>query len=119
MGGRCGRNAPVGGFFNTFPIPFSKHALVTVRALPGTCKSGCCGGGYLNVRGTENLPVVLPGSGIPLPNTARLHLQKNDWMVAQPADHVPVVCPPCASSPVACPPCASSPVDVLLVQASL
>eukprot|EP01050_Picozoa_sp_SAG11_P023267 SAG11_NODE_4631_length_1827_cov_1.282407_1_plen_346_part_00 len=53
--------------------------------------TGCCGGGYLNVRGTENLPVVLPGSGIPLPSTARLKLHKNDWQIAQPAAHVPVM----------------------------
>ena len=90
-GAMCGRNSAVGGYFNTFPIPFQKHALVTVRADPQDCKSGCCGGGYLNVRGTENLPVVLPGSGIPLPITARLHLQKNDWQVAQPAEHVPII----------------------------
>ena len=90
-GGMCGRNSAVGGYFNTFPIPFGKTAHVTVRADPQDCPKGCCGGGYLNVRGTENLPVVLPGSGIPLPNTARLKLQKNEWQVAQPADHVPVV----------------------------
>jgi hypothetical protein len=90
-GAMCGRNSAVGGYFNTFPIPFGKTALVTVRADPQDCKSGCCGGGYLNVRGTENLPIVLPGSGIPLPNTARLHLQKNEWAVAQPAQHVPIV----------------------------
>ena len=93
-GAMCGRNSAVGGYFNTFPIPFGKSALVTVRADPQDCAKGCCGGGYLNVRGTENLPVVLPGSGIPLPATARLHLQKNAWAVRQPADHVPVVSVP-------------------------
>eukprot|EP01044_Picomonas_judraskeda_P007710 COSAG03_NODE_844_length_5650_cov_2.078184_1_plen_192_part_10 len=74
-GAMCGRNAAVGGFFNTFPIPFGKSALVTVRADPLDCARGCCGDGFVNVRGTENLPVVLPGSGIPLPNTARLKLK--------------------------------------------
>ena len=34
---------------------------------------------------------MLPGSGIPLPPTARLKLKKNDWYEVQPADHVPVV----------------------------
>ena len=36
----CFEQAPVGGFFNTFPIPFGKHALVTVRADPDHCKTG-------------------------------------------------------------------------------
>jgi len=93
-GALCGRNSAVGGYYNTFPIPFGERVLVTVRADPLDCKSGCCGGGYLNVRGTENLPIVLPGSGIPLPLSARLHLQKNDWFVAQPRDHVPIVSVP-------------------------
>jgi len=61
-GAMCGRNSAVGGFFNTFPIPFQKSALVTVRSDPQDCATGCCGGGYLNVRGTENLPIVVPGS---------------------------------------------------------
>ena len=43
------------------------------------------------VRGTENLPIRVPGSNMPLPITARLHLQKNDWAIAEPAEHVPVV----------------------------
>ena len=90
-GAMCGRNSAVGGFFNTFPIPFGKTALVTVRADPQDCPKGCCGGGYLNVRGTENLPVVVPGSGIPLPPTARLKLKRNDWQIAQPADHIALV----------------------------
>jgi len=33
-GAMCGRNSAVGGFFNTFPIPFGKSAVVTVRAAP-------------------------------------------------------------------------------------
>jgi hypothetical protein len=93
-GAMCGRNSAVGGFFNTFPIPFGRSAVVTVRSDPQDCPTGCCGGGYLNVRGTENLPVVVPGSGIELPPTARLKLHKNDWQIAQPADHVPVVSVP-------------------------
>ena len=85
-GALCGRNSAVGGYFNTFPIPFGKHVLVTARTDAQDCASGCCGGmsSFLNVRGTENLPVVLPGSGIPLPNTAHLHLQKTGWAVRQP-----------------------------------
>ena len=85
-GALCGRNSAVGGYFNTFPIPFGKHVLVTARTDAQDCASGCCSGmsSFLNVRGTENLPVVLPGSGIPLPNTARLHLQKTGWAVRQP-----------------------------------
>lgn len=93
-GALCGRNSAVGGYYNTFPIPFGKHVIVTVRADPLDCKKGCCFNGYLNVRGTENLPVVLPGSGIPLPNTARLKLQRTPWYVAQPKAHVPIVSVP-------------------------
>eukprot|EP00039_Didymoeca_costata_P010886 m.148378 g.148378 ORF g.148378 m.148378 type:complete len:579 (-) comp14996_c0_seq8:98-1834(-) len=81
----CGKNAPVGGWYNTFPIPFSKSVLVLARS-PDTK----CLGGYINVRGTENLPVVLPGSGIPLPSTARLSLQKNNWAVRQPQEFIPI-----------------------------
>ena len=66
-GAVCGRNSAVGGYFNMFPIPFGKSAFVIVRTDPLDCKKGCCGSRHLNVRGTENLPVVLPGSGIPLP----------------------------------------------------
>lgn len=41
-------------------------------------------------RGTEGLPVTLPG-GISLPTTARLQLQKNDWATRQPLEYVSVV----------------------------
>ena len=96
-GALCGRNSAVGGYFNTFPVPFGKSAHVTVRADPLDCPKGCCGAGYLNVRGTEGLPIILPGSGIPLPSTARLRLQKNKWDVAQPAQAVPLVSVPSGS----------------------
>lgn len=89
-GAMCGKNSAKGGFFNTFPIPFQKSAVVTIRQSPAAVTAGC-GHGYVNVRGTENLPIVLPGSGIPLPPTARLKLKKNDWYEVQPADHVPIV----------------------------
>jgi hypothetical protein len=29
-GGLCGKSAPIGGWFNTFPIPFYKSALVVI-----------------------------------------------------------------------------------------
>lgn len=47
-GGMCGKNAAVGGWFNTFPIPFSKSILVLAR----NPNKGCTNG-YINVRGTE------------------------------------------------------------------
>lgn len=60
----CGRNTPI-GWFNTFPIPFGASVVVTVQSATAVTL-------YTNLRGSENLPVVLPGSGIPLPATARL-----------------------------------------------
>ena len=87
-GAACGKNAAVGGWYNTFPIPFNKTALVTVRLNgPG------CSGGYINIRGTENLPIVLPG-GIPLPTTARLHLQRTPWAVRQPLEYINITSMP-------------------------
>ena len=44
-GGMCGKNAAVGGWFNTFPVPFSKTILVLARGQ----QSGCAGG-YINIR---------------------------------------------------------------------
>ena len=64
-GGLCGKTAPVGGWWNTFPIPFYQSVLVTVRADPSDGPG--CFGGYVNLRGTPGLPLVLPQSGIPLP----------------------------------------------------
>lgn len=84
-GALCGRNAAVGGWFNTYPIPFGRSVVVTARSLPG---DGCYGA-YLNVRGTEDLPVLLPG-GIPLPDHSRLHLQKNPWAIRQPLEYIKV-----------------------------
>lgn len=76
----------------------------TVIVGPKDSASGCIHG-YTNIRGTENLPVTLPGllafrlgekllqptanatftpGGIPLAPTARLHLQKNTWATRGP-----------------------------------
>jgi len=85
----CGKSAPVGGWWNTFPIPFQKSVLVTAAPDPQDSAAGCIGG-YTNIRGTENLPVTLPG-GIPLSPTARLHLQKNTWATRNPRDFVNIV----------------------------
>lgn len=52
-GAACGKNAAVGGWYNTFPIPFNSTALVTVRNNAAGCTNG-----YINIRGTENLPIV-------------------------------------------------------------
>lgn len=85
-GGLCGKTAPVGGWWNTFPIPFYKSIRVTVRADeqdgPG------CHGGYVNVRGTANLPLVMPGAGWPMPEGTKLVLQKNPTAVRQPLEFV-------------------------------
>jgi len=87
-GSACGKNAPVGGWFNTYPIPFSKSVLVLVRSSTKGCSNG-----YINIRGTENLPVVLPG-GYPLPNNARLQLQQNTWAVRQPLEYINITSMP-------------------------
>eukprot|EP00037_Helgoeca_nana_P021433 m.216327 g.216327 ORF g.216327 m.216327 type:complete len:540 (+) comp25646_c1_seq1:247-1866(+) len=87
-GSACGKNAAVGGWYNTFPIPFAQSALVTIRNNAAGCSNG-----YVNVRGTENLPVVLPG-GLPLPTTARLHLQRNPWAVRQPLEYINITSMP-------------------------
>ena len=46
--GMCGKTAPVGGWWNTFPVPFYKSIKVTVRADPidgAGCFGGCVEGG--------------------------------------------------------------------------
>eukprot|EP00729_Bicosta_minor_P028551 gene28551-15456_t len=49
-----------GGWWNTFPIPFSKSVVVTARPSASWSSSNGCLHSYINVRGTENLPIVLP-----------------------------------------------------------
>ena len=85
-GGLCGKTAPVGGWHNIFPIPFYKSVNVTVRSDPSDGSS--CFNGYLNVRGTVELPLVVPGSGIPLPLGSRLILQSNPLALRQPLEYV-------------------------------
>jgi hypothetical protein len=60
----CGRNSNVGGWFNTFPIPFGRSVTVTARPAAEFAAEHGCLHAYVNVRGTENLPVVLPLSGV-------------------------------------------------------
>ena len=85
-GSLCGKNAAVGGFWHDFPIPFSKSVIVTVQ--PGSPADGKCVWGYMNVHGTENLPLSLPGSSIPVPPSARMTLQRNDLALHQPLEYV-------------------------------
>lgn len=85
-GGLCGKSAPVGGWWNTFPIPFYKSIVVTVRAHESD-GTGCFNG-YVNIRGTAELPLILPQSGIPLPFGTRMILQKNPLTVRQPLEYV-------------------------------
>ena len=87
-GSLCGKSAPVGGWFNTFPIPMYKSALVTVRADPSDGDG--CFDGFVSVRGTPGMPLSLPLSAVPLPNGTRLRLQKNALAVQQPLDFVTV-----------------------------
>ena len=85
-GGLCGKTAPVGGWSNTFPIPFYKSAVVTVRA--DQSDGAGCYGGYVSVRGTPRLPLVLPHSGLPLPMGSRLTLQRQPLALRQPLEFV-------------------------------
>ena len=78
-GGLCGKSAPVGGWWNTFPVPFYKSVLVTVRADPQDGPG--CFTGYVNVRGTLGMPLSLPSSAVPLPMGARLMLHKQPLAV--------------------------------------
>jgi hypothetical protein len=82
-GALCGKNSPSGGWFNTFPIPFYTSAVVRMRRT----EKGCTGA-YANVRGTVELPLVIPGSGISLGVATglkpRLWLQKNALALHQP-----------------------------------
>jgi hypothetical protein len=39
-GSACGKNAAVGGWYNTFPIPFAHSALVTIRNNAAGCSNG-------------------------------------------------------------------------------
>jgi len=87
-GGLCGKTAPVGGWNNIFPIPFYKTVLVTARADPSDGPG--CFGAYLNVRGTVGLPLVVPGSGRPLPFGTRTLLQANALATRQPLEFVVV-----------------------------
>lgn len=88
-GALCGKNSPSGGWFNTFPIPFYTSAVVRMRRT----EKGCTGA-YANVRGTVELPLVIPGSGISLGVATglkpRLWLQKNALALHQPLEYITV-----------------------------
>ena len=93
-GPMCGRNSNVGGWFNTFPVPFGRSVVVTARpSADWVAKNGCLHS-YINVRGTENLPIVLPLSGVALPSTARLQLQRHEWTEREPLEYVNVTSNP-------------------------
>jgi hypothetical protein len=75
----------VAGWWNTFPIPFYSSVVVTVRL--NSADTGCALA-YVNVRGTPNLPLIMPGAGWPLPSGTKLVLQSNPWALRQPLDFV-------------------------------
>ena len=85
-GGLCGKTAPVGGWWHTFPIPIYKQIVVTVRA--NEIDGAGCFGAYISLRGTPNIPLAMPGAGWPLPVGTRMRLQKNPTAVRQPLDFV-------------------------------
>ena len=87
-GGLCGKTAPVGGWWNSYNVPFYKNAVVTVRGDP---KDGPdCFTGFVNIRGTPGLPLVVPGSGFPLPNGTKLVYQSTPMQTRQPLEYVTI-----------------------------
>ena len=88
-GGLCGKTAPVGGWSNTFQIPFAKNAIVTMRLDSVDGVNGKCQWSYVNIRGTVGMPLQVPGMG-GLNNDARLILQKNVLSTRQPYDFVTI-----------------------------
>merc|ERR1711934_474779 len=87
-GGLCGKTAPVGGWWHTFPVPFYKSIVITVHA--DSVDGPGCFGGYVNIRGTPGLPLVLPQSGLPLPLGTKLVLQASPISLRQPLEFVTV-----------------------------
>lgn len=89
-GSLCGKNAIAGGWWNTFPIPFYRNILIKVwaNANQGTHPL------WLNVRGTVDLPLVMPGLGSPLPFGTRMFLHWNPLTLAQPQEFVDVAVVP-------------------------
>ena len=85
-GALCGKTAPVGGYFNTFPIPFYASAVVAVRA--DAADAASCFTAYLNVRGTVALPLAVPGTAQALPRGARLRLASTPLTLRAPLDYV-------------------------------
>ena len=78
---QSGKGGAKGGWYVNYKIPFGKSITVTVE--------GSIGGGFVILRGCENLPVQV--GTVPLPITARMQLQKIESKVFQPLDWVPIV----------------------------
>ena len=86
-GGLCGKTAPVGGWSHVFPIPFYKSVIVTAR---GDASDAGCFTAYLNVRGTVELPLAVPGTGQALPFGTRMVLATQPLALRQPLEFVPL-----------------------------
>ena len=97
--GLCGKAAPVGGWWNTYPIPFYRSVRVTVRADDAMDGDGCKGG-YVNVRGTPGLPLRMPGAGWELPPGTKLTLHKNPLHVVKPLSFVELLSLPQGCAPI-------------------
>ena len=52
----------------------------------------------MNVHGTENLPLSLPGSALLLPPSARMTLQRNELALHQPLEYVHLLDVPAGKS---------------------
>ena len=89
-----GKGGKQGGWYINYKIPFGKSIRITIQAAkdatgwkPG--QPDFKGGGYLIVRGCENLPVQI--GTIALPTAARMQTIRNAPRVFQPLELVPIV----------------------------
>ena len=78
---KIGKGGARSGYFVNIKVPFGRSIEVTV--------TGAITGGFVILRGCENLPVDV--GSLTLPTTARLHLHRIENKVFQPLDWVPIV----------------------------
>lgn len=78
---RIGKMGTGTSVYDTYRIPFGKHVRVTAQLAPGSPEHPLF---WWIIRGTENLPVTI--GGVPLPDSARLHLYKLENHTARPLE---------------------------------
>ena len=91
-----GKGGKQGGWYINYKIPFGRSIRITIQAKrdPAGWKAGepdYKGGGYMIVRGCENLPIQV--GAVTLPTAARMQTQRIAPRVFQPLEFVPIVSP--------------------------